>query len=66
MTGWPWGRIWTASLIESLIAMSNEPTFDGIADARPDAPPIMIRTRRKTIVPRTRHSSHLHAQPRTR
>ena len=43
--------------IEALVAMSDEPTFDGIVDA--DAgngkggPPIMIRTRRKTIVPRS-------------
>lgn len=39
--------------IESLIAMSNEPTFEGIEDAEPKGPPIMIRTRRKTIVPRS-------------
>ena len=47
------GQDLDSGTIESLIAMSNEPTFDGIADARPDTPPIMIRTRRKTIVPRT-------------
>ncbi len=43
--------------IEALIAMSNEPTLDGIMDAEPatgrGGPPIMIRTRRKTIVPRS-------------
>ncbi|UOR14428.1 PhoH family protein [Qipengyuania aquimaris] len=39
--------------IESLIAMSNEPTLDGIMDGKPEGPPIMIRTRRKTIVPRS-------------
>ena len=39
--------------IESLIAMSNEPTFDGLMTDTPNAPPIMIRTRRKTIVPRS-------------
>ena len=43
--------------IESLIAMSNEPTLDGIMEAgkgeAKSAPPIMIRTRRKTIVPRS-------------
>merc|ERR1711960_41320 len=37
--------------------MSDEPTFDGIVDAEPGngkgGPPIMIRTRRKTIVPRS-------------
>ena len=33
--------------------MSNEPTLDGIVSGTLDAPPIMIRTRRKTIVPRS-------------
>ncbi len=47
------GQDLDAGLIESLIAMSNEPTFDGIVSGTLDAPPIMIRTRRKTIVPRT-------------
>lgn len=43
-----------AGLIESIIAMSNQPTLDGImADSPKNAPPIMIRTRRKTIVPRS-------------
>ena len=37
---------------ESLIIMSNEPTLEGII-AGDDGPPIMIRTRRKTIVPRS-------------
>jgi phosphate starvation-inducible protein PhoH and related proteins len=39
--------------IEALIAMSNEPTLEGIISGEADAPPIMIRTRRKTIVPRS-------------
>ncbi len=44
--------------IEAVIAMSNEPTFDGIVSkdgARNGAngPAISIRTRRKTIVPRS-------------
>ncbi|MEC8772875.1 MAG: PhoH family protein, partial [Pseudomonadota bacterium] len=41
--------------IAALIAMSDEPTLDGIVDADPGkgGPPIMIRTRRKTIVPRS-------------
>ncbi|WP_394270311.1 PhoH family protein [Qipengyuania sp.] len=39
--------------IEALIAMSDEPTLDGIMDADLKGPPIMIRTRRKTIVPRS-------------
>ncbi len=42
-----------AGAIESLIAMSNEPTLEGIISGELDAPPIMIRTRRKTIVPRS-------------
>jgi len=43
-----------SGLIESVIAMSNEPTLDGIITGENDkAPPIMIRTRRKTIVPRS-------------
>jgi len=39
--------------VESLIAMSNEPTLEGIITGGQDAPPIMIRTRKKTIVPRS-------------
>ena len=39
--------------IESLIAMSSEPTLEGIIAGGQDAPPIMIRTRKKTIVPRS-------------
>ncbi|MBW8783650.1 MAG: PhoH family protein [Novosphingobium sp.] len=42
-----------AGAIESLIAMSNEPTLEGIISGSVDAPPVMIRTRRKTIVPRS-------------
>ena len=42
-----------SGMIESLIAMSNEPTLDGIITGDVQGPPIMIRTRRKTIVPRT-------------
>ncbi len=47
------GQDLDAGAIESLIAMSDEPTLDGIMDAEPKGPPIMIRTRRKTIVPRS-------------
>ncbi|GMM92868.1 PhoH family protein [Qipengyuania sp. MTN3-11] len=51
------GQDLDAGAIESLIAMSDEPTLDGIMDAEPaggrGGPPIMIRTRRKTIVPRS-------------
>ena len=39
--------------IEALIAMSNEPTLEGIISGKTDTAPIMIRTRRKTIVPRS-------------
>ena len=42
-----------AGAVDSLIAMSNEPTLEGIIAGGVDAPPIMIRTRRKTIVPRS-------------
>ncbi|UVI38118.1 PhoH family protein [Qipengyuania spongiae] len=51
------GQDLDAGLIESLIAMSDEPTLDGIVGGEPGEragmPPIMIRTRRKTIVPRS-------------
>lgn len=39
--------------IEALIAMSNEPTLEGILRGTHDTPPVMIRTRKKTIVPRS-------------
>ncbi len=39
--------------IDALIAMSNEPTLEGIISGEKEEPPIMIRTRRKTIVPRS-------------
>ncbi|MBH0111786.1 PhoH family protein [Novosphingobium sp. YJ-S2-02] len=48
------GQDLDSGAIESLISMSAEPTFDGIItgeDAK--SPPIMIRTRKKTIVPRS-------------
>ncbi|WP_428028245.1 PhoH family protein [Altererythrobacter sp.] len=47
------GQDLDAGAIESLIAMSNEPTLEGIITGEKDTPPIMIRTRRKTIVPRS-------------
>jgi phosphate starvation-inducible PhoH-like protein len=43
-------------LIDAVIAMSTEPMLTGIVRAENDAgsaPPIMIRTRNKTIVPRS-------------
>ncbi len=44
-----------AGLIDAVIAMAAEPTLNGIirADAGAGEPPIMIRTRRKTIAPRS-------------
>ncbi len=51
------GQDLDAGAIESLIAhsiqVSNEPTLEGIISAQTKEPPIMIRTRRKTIVPRS-------------
>jgi phosphate starvation-inducible PhoH-like protein len=47
------GQELDSGLIESLIAMCGEPTLDGIINGEAQHPPIMIRTRRKTIVPRT-------------
>ena len=47
------GQELDAGAVESLIAMSNEPTLEGIITGGADAPPIMIRTRKKTIVPRS-------------
>lgn len=47
------GQDLDAGAIEALIAMSNEPTLEGIISGDNNEPPIMIRTRRKTIVPRS-------------
>jgi phosphate starvation-inducible PhoH-like protein len=47
------GQELDAGAIDSLIAMSAEPTLEGIIGGEVDAPPIMIRTRKKTIVPRS-------------
>ena len=47
------GQDLDAGAIEALIAMSNEPTLEGIISGEKQEPPIMIRTRRKTIVPRS-------------
>ncbi|WP_260926610.1 PhoH family protein [Novosphingobium sp. 9] len=49
------GQDLDSGAIESLIAMSTEPTLEGIitGDAGAGVPPIMIRTRKKTIVPRS-------------
>jgi phosphate starvation-inducible PhoH-like protein len=43
-----------AGAVEGVIAMSSEPTLDGIIRADSSQPPsVMIRTRKKTIVPRS-------------
>src|SRR5258708_15543220 len=39
--------------VDALIAMSSEPTLEGIIPGGPDAPANMIRTRKKTILPRS-------------
>jgi phosphate starvation-inducible PhoH-like protein len=47
-------------LVDASIAMAAEPVLDGIirADAGQGAPSVMIRTRKKTIVPRTPAQAH--------
>jgi phosphate starvation-inducible protein PhoH and related proteins len=40
-------------LVQSVIAMAAEPTLEGIIRKGSDAPSIMIRTRKKTLVPRS-------------
>ena len=48
-----------SGLVDAAIAMASEPTLDGIISAeRAETPPIMIRTRKKTIVPRTPAQAH--------
>ncbi len=42
-----------AGAVESLIMMSQEPTLEGIISGHEDAPSVVIRTRKKTIVPRS-------------
>ena len=42
-----------AGAVHALIQMAFEPTLDGIIRHEHEAPPIMIRTRKKTIVPRS-------------
>ena len=46
-------------LVDASIAMASEPTLDGIVSAEGQrGPGIMIRTRKKTIVPRTPAQAH--------
>ena len=47
------GQDLDSGAIEALIAMCGEPTLEGIITGEAKQPPIMIRTRRKTIVPRS-------------
>ncbi|WP_428333128.1 PhoH family protein [Novosphingobium sp.] len=49
------GQELDAGAVDALIAMSSEPTLEGIITGEPmDNPPILIRTRRKTIAPRSK------------
>ena len=49
------GQELDAGAVDSLIIMSNEPTLEGIITGEPmENPPILIRTRRKTIAPRSK------------
>ena len=45
-----------AGMVDAIIAMSGQPTLDGIIASDPvsDPPKVMIRTRKKTIVPRSK------------
>ncbi|MBA3837303.1 MAG: PhoH family protein [Sphingomonas sp.] len=53
------GEVIDTGLIELVITQSAEPTLAGIISAEASAPPsIMIRTRKKTIVPRTVAQAH--------
>ena len=47
------GQDLDAGAVEAIIMMSAEPTLDGIVSGDPSAPSVMIRTRKKTIVPRS-------------
>lgn len=42
-----------AGAIDALITMADEPLLDGIVTGKAKGPPIMIRTRKKTITPRS-------------
>ena len=48
-----------SGLVDAAIAMASEPTLDGIISAeRAETPQVMIRTRKKSIVPRTPAQAH--------
>ena len=56
-----------AELVNAIIAMSGQPTLDGIVAPEVIEPPkVMIRTRKKTIVPRSKAAGRLYggAEPR--
>ncbi|HKX77592.1 MAG TPA: PhoH family protein [Novosphingobium sp.] len=61
------GRELDSGEVEALISMSAEPTLEGIITGDNDgAPPIMIRTRKKTIVPRSgTQVEYMHALTRS-
>ena len=42
-----------AGAIDSLILMADQPTLEGIVTGKRDSAPVMIRTRKKTIAPRS-------------
>ena len=53
------GQAIDAGMVDAVIALAAEPTLDGIVRREQGGPaPIMIRTRRKTIVPRTVAQAH--------
>jgi phosphate starvation-inducible PhoH-like protein len=47
------GEIIDQEAVQAIIAMTAEPTLEGIVRKETDAPGIMIRTRKKTLVPRS-------------
>ena len=47
------GEVIDQEAVQSIIAMVAEPTLEGIVRKESDAPGIMIRTRKKTLVPRS-------------
>jgi phosphate starvation-inducible protein PhoH and related proteins len=47
------GEVIDAEAVQAVIAMTTEPTLDGIVRKDEGAPTIMIRTRKKTLVPRS-------------
>jgi phosphate starvation-inducible PhoH-like protein len=54
------GQAIDPGMVDAVIALASEPTLDGIVrrDSGASGSPIMIRTRKKTIVPRTLAQTH--------